>query len=91
MNHLRREDIDMNWTALIGWRAAMVATATFDMRYARALLDLAFGAGVLAILPALPLERIDSLAILRCSLIDGFDKAAGLARSLGQSLARRAH
>lgn len=80
----------MNGTARIGCRVARVATATFDGRYARALLDLAFGAGVLAIVPALPLERNDSFAILRCSLIHGFDQAAGFARGFSESFARRA-
>jgi hypothetical protein len=81
----------MNRVAIIGCRVALLAASAFDRRYARVLLDLAFGASVQAIVPALPLERDDSLAILRCSLVDSFDKTAGFVRIVGQLFPQRAH
>lgn len=77
----------MKWTAKVK-RAAMRRVAAFDRRYGSTLLDLAFGAGVLAILPVMPLARDDSYALIRCSVVDGFDRAAGVARAVRQSLDR---
>jgi hypothetical protein len=46
---------------------------------------------MLATLPALPLDRNDSLAVPRCSFVDSFDKTTGFVCAAGEFLPPRAH